>query len=140
MATRQATAVWQGTLKEGNGTLNYGKYEQPFNFISRFEGSDETNPEELLGAAHAGCFTMALNAALFRNELTPTKVKTTATVHLTKGEAGFSISQIDLDCEAEVPGADPAKFQELAEATKDSCIISRALSSVPMTLNAKLIS
>lgn len=139
MATRQATAVWEGTLKEGNGSLQYGKYNQPFNFISRFEGSGETNPEELLGAAHAGCFTMALNAALHREGFTPGKVQTTATVHLTKGEAGFSISQIDLNCEAQVPDIDPAKFQELAEATKDGCIVSRALSAVPMTLEAKLV-
>ena len=139
MATRQATAIWEGTLKEGNGSLQYGKYNQPYNFVSRFEGSGETNPEELLGAAHAGCFTMALNSAMFREGFNPVKVQTTATVHLTKGESGFSISQIELNCEAQVPDIDPAKFQELAEATKDGCIVSRALSAVPMTLNAKLV-
>lgn len=139
MATRQATATWEGTLKEGNGSVQYGKYTQPFNFISRFEGSDETNPEELLGAAHAGCFTMALNAALHRNGMTPTKVTTTAKVHLSKTDAGFSISQIDLECEASIPDADEAKFQELAEATKTGCIISQALATVPMTLNARLV-
>lgn len=139
MATRQATAVWEGTLKEGNGSLQYGKYNQPYNFVSRFEGSGETNPEELLGAAHAGCFTMALNSAMFREGFNPVKVQTTATVHLTKGESGFSISQIDLNCEAQVPDIDPAKFQEMAEATKDGCIVSRALSAVPMTVTAKLV-
>ncbi|MBK8137563.1 MAG: OsmC family peroxiredoxin [Chloroflexi bacterium] len=139
MATRQATAVWEGTLKEGNGTVSYGKYAQPFNFVSRFEGSDNTNPEELLGAAHAGCFTMALNAAMFRAGFNPVKVTTVAKVQLSKGEAGFSISQIDLECEASVPDIDPAKFQEMAEATKDTCIVSRALSAVPMTLVAKLV-
>lgn len=139
MATRQAKAVWEGTLKEGNGTLSYGKYDQPYNFVSRFEGSGETNPEELLGAAHAGCFTMALNSALFRAGANPVKVETTATVHLTKDDSGFSISKIDLNCEAQVPDVDPAKFQELAEQTKDGCIVSRALSSVPMTLTAKLV-
>jgi osmotically inducible protein OsmC len=139
MATRQATAVWEGTLKEGNGSLQYGKYNQPYNFISRFEGSGETNPEELIGAAHAGCFSMQLNSSLFREGFNPVKVQTTATVHLTKGEAGFGISQIDLNCEAQVPDIDPAKFQELAEAAKDGCIVSRALSAVPMTLTAKLV-
>ncbi len=139
MATRQASAVWEGTLKEGNGSLKYGKYEQPYNFISRFEGSGETNPEELLGAAHAGCFTMALNGALFRAGANPVKVQTTATVHLTKGDTGVSITQIELNCEAQVPDIDPAKFQELAEQTKDGCIVSRALSAVPMTLTAKLV-
>lgn len=139
MATRQATAVWEGTLKEGNGSLQYGKYNQPFNFVSRFEGSGETNPEELIGAAHAGCFSMALNNAMFGEGFTPTKVQTTATVHLTKGESGLAISQIDLNCEAHVPDIDPAKFQEMAESAKNNCIISRALSSVPMTLTAKLV-
>lgn len=139
MANRQATAVWQGTLKEGSGSLQYGAFNQAFNFVSRFEDGESTNPEQLLGAAHAGCFTMALNAALFREGANPVKVQTTAKVQLEKGEAGFSISRIELDCEAQVPDIDPARFQELAEQSKDNCIVSRALSSVPMTLNARLV-
>lgn len=138
MATRNATATWTGTLKEGTGALEFGKQNLGYNFISRFEGSDDTNPEELLAAAHAGCFSMALNAALERNGTPATSVVTTAKVHLSKGDAGFAISQIDLETTAEVPGIDPAKFQEMAEATKTGCIISRALSSVPMTLHATL--
>ncbi|MBK9123333.1 MAG: OsmC family protein [Chloroflexi bacterium] len=139
MPTRNATAVWQGTLQEGTGKVSYGPFEQNYSFMSRFENGDGTNPEELLGAAHAGCFAMALGAALGRNGTPATRVSTTAKVHLTKGEAGFSISQIDLDVEAEVPGIDDSKFQELAENTKTGCIVSRALSAVPMTLSAKLV-
>jgi osmotically inducible protein OsmC len=138
MAVRTATATWTGTLKEGTGALDFGTQHLGYNFISRFEGSADTNPEELLAAAHAGCFSMALNAALERAGTPATSVVTTAKVQLTKGEAGFSISQIDLETTAEVPGIDPAKFQEMAEATKTGCIISRALSAVPMTLVATL--
>lgn len=139
MPTRNATAVWQGTLKEGSGSVQYGTFDNPYSFSSRFEEGQGTNPEELLGAAHAGCFTMALNNRLFSNGFEPKRVTTTAKVHLTKGEAGFSISQIDLVVEAEVPGIDNAAFQEHAEATKDGCIVSKALSAVPMTLDAKLV-
>lgn len=139
MPTRDAHANWTGTLNEGSGTVKYGTYENPYSFTSRFEDGDGTNPEELLGAAHAGCYAMALNARLFRSGLEPKRVSATAKVHLTKDESGFSISQIDLVVEAEVPGLDDATFQEHAEATKDTCIISRALSAVPMTLDARLV-
>lgn len=138
MAVRTATATWTGTLKEGTGMLDFGTQHLAYNFISRFEGSADTNPEELLAAAHAGCFSMALNAALERAGTPATSVVTTAKVQLTKGETGFVISQIDLETTAEVPGIDPAKFQEMAENTKTGCIISRALSAVPMTLVATL--
>ncbi len=138
MATRTATATWTGTLKEGKGDLAFGAQNLGFNFISRFEGSAETNPEELMAAAHAGCFSMALNAALERAGTPATSVVTVANIQLTKGDAGFGISQIDLVTTAEVPGLDAAKFQEMAEATKTGCIISKALSAVPMTLVATL--
>ncbi|MCU0474656.1 MAG: OsmC family peroxiredoxin [Anaerolineae bacterium] len=138
MAVRTATATWTGTLKEGTGALDFGAQHLGYNFVSRFEGSTDTNPEELMAAAHAGCYSMALNAALERAGTPATSVVTTAKVHLTKGDAGFSISQIDLETVAEVPGIDPAKFQEMAEATKTGCIISKALSAVPMTLTATL--
>lgn len=139
MPTRDATAVWQGTLKEGAGSVKYGTFDNPYSFTSRFEDGEGTNPEELLGAAHAGCFAMALNNRLFSNGFSPNRVSATAKVHLTKGEAGFSISQIDLVVEADVPGIEDAVFQEHATATKDTCIVSKALSAVPMTLDAKLV-
>jgi len=138
MATRTATATWTGTLKEGTGALAFGSQNLGYNFVSRFEGSADTNPEELMAAAHAGCFSMALNAALERAGTPAISVETVAKVQLTKGEAGFSISQIDLETTAEVPGIDAAVFQEMAEATKTGCIISKALSAVPMTLVATL--
>jgi osmotically inducible protein OsmC len=139
MPTRNATAVWKGTLQEGTGSVSYGSYENPYSFNSRFEDGQGTNPEELLAAAHAGCYSMALNAALHRGGFTPVSVSTTAKAHLNKGEAGFSINQIDLEVEAEIPGITDAQFQEMAEATKTGCIISKALASVPMTLKATLI-
>lgn len=139
MPTRDATATWTGPFNEGTGSLKYGSLENPYSAKSRFEDGPGTNPEELLGAAHAGCYAMALNARLFRNGFEPKRVSATAKVHLTKDDTGFSISKIDLVVEAEVPGIDNAVFQEHAAATKDTCIVSRALSAVPMTLDAKLV-
>lgn len=129
MAVRTATAKWSGTLKEGKGDLSLGSgaYEGQYSFSSRFEEGTGTNPEELLGAAHAGCYSMALNVGLERAGITANYVKTTAKVHLTKGDAGMSISKVDLHVEADVPGVDPEKFNEMAEATKKDCIIARAL-------------
>jgi lipoyl-dependent peroxiredoxin len=139
---RKAEARWDGGLKGGKGTLKTqsGAVNGPYSFASRFESGTGTNPEELLGAAHAGCFTMALSAALERAGHTPTSVSTTATVHLTKGDAGFSISGIDLVTRGTVPGVSEAEFRKFAEETKIGCIVSRALSAVPMTLDAKLAS
>ncbi len=141
MPIRSAEATWQGTLKEGEGNikLESGAYDGPFNFVSRFESGPATNPEELLGAAHAGCFTMALNARLFNNGFTPTRVHTVAQVSLEKGESGFGISHIHLITEAEVPNLSAEDFAAHAEATKETCIVSRALSAVPMSLEAKLV-
>lgn len=138
MATRTATATWTGTLREGKGDLAFSSQNLSYNFISRFEGSAETNPEELLAAAHAGCFSMALNAKLERAGTPAKSVVTVAKVQLAKGESGFYISQIDLETTVEADGVDAAKFQELAEDTKDTCIVSKALSAVPMTLVATL--
>jgi osmotically inducible protein OsmC len=140
MATRTANARWEGTLKEGTGHLKVGSgaYEGAYNFISRFEGSAATNPEELLGAAHAGCYSMALNAALERNGFPAKYVHTTAQVHLTKGESGFSISKIELVTEAEVPNIENDKFQQFAADTLKGCIISRALAAVEMSVEATL--
>jgi osmotically inducible protein OsmC len=141
MPTRNAEATWQGTLKEGSGSvkLGSGTFEGPFTWASRFDTGAETNPEELLGAAHAGCFTMALNNRLFTNGFAPVRVHTVAQVALEKGESGMSISHIHLVTEAEIPNIDEATFKQHAEATKDTCIVSRALASVPMTIDAKLV-
>ena len=139
MATRKSEATWRGTLKEGSGTMKLGSglYEGPFTYASRFEEGKGTNPEELIGAAHAGCFSMFLSALLTNNGFTPTHIHTTATVHL---EAGPTISKIELNCEAEVPGLDEAKFAELAQQAKIGCPVSKALAAVnEIVLNAKLV-
>lgn len=139
---RKAEARWNGGLKGGNGNLKVGSgaFSGPYSFAGRFESGGGTNPEELLGAAHAGCFTMALSAALERAGHTPASVTTTATVHLTKGDAGFSISGIDLVTHGVVAGISEAEFRKFAEDTKTGCIVSRALSAVPMTVSATLAS
>lgn len=140
MAVSTSSATWQGTLKEGAGTMKVGAghYEGPFTFASRFESSGKgTNPEELIGAAHAGCYSMFLSALITNNGLTPTRVHTTATVHL---GAGPAISKIELNCEAQVPGLDAAKFDELAAQAKANCPVSKALAGVgEIVLNAKLV-
>ena len=141
MAVRKAQAVWNGGLQDGNGHLKTGSgaVDQNYSFSSRFEEGAGTNPEELLGAAHAGCFSMALASGLGKAGFSPKRVSTTAAVHLTKTDAGLAISRIDLTTEAEVPGIDAATFAEHAEATKKGCIVSRALAAVEMRLDAKLV-
>jgi osmotically inducible protein OsmC len=141
MAVRKSNAVWNGNLTEGAGTvrLGSGAFEGRYSFTSRFEEGTGTNPEELLGAAHAACFSMALAAGLAKAGFAPKRVATEARVHLGKVDAGFAITRIDLTCEAEVPGIDAATFREHAEGTKKGCIVSRALSAVEMTLDAKLV-
>ena len=117
--------------------LGSGLYEGPFTYASRFESGEGTNPEELIGAAHAGCFSMFLAALLGNQGYTPTRIHTTATVHLTEGP---TISKIELDCEAEVPGASPEEFAELAQKAKAGCPVSKALAAVDeIVLNAKLV-
>jgi lipoyl-dependent peroxiredoxin len=141
MATRTSSARWQGTLKDGSGTLALGSgaYEGSYSFVSRFEEGPETNPEELIAAALAGCFSMALSNTLSQAGFPPNSVDTNATVHLEKGESGFSISRIDLVTTGDVPGVDEAEFRKHAEATKSGCIVSRALAAVPKTLDATLV-
>lgn len=141
MAIRTAKAAWNGSLQEGNGTmaLGSGAFEGPYSFSSRFEDGKGTNPEELLGAAHAGCYSMALAAGLGRAGFAPKRVETETKVHLGKTEAGLAITRIDISTRAEVPGLDEATFQKHAEDTKKGCIVSRALAAVEMTLDAKLI-
>jgi osmotically inducible protein OsmC len=141
MATRQASAEWTGSLKEGSGqmSLGSGSYTGPFSFVSRFENGSGTNPEELIGAAHAGCFSMALSAGLGKAGHPPASIRTTSKVHLGTSDAGPTITRIDLDVEGEVPGIDQATFQQHAETAKKACAVSRALAGVgEITLNAKL--
>ncbi len=140
MITRTADARWEGDLKSGKGNIKLGSgaFEGPYSFSTRFEGTQGANPEELLGAAHAGCFTMALSNGLAQAGFPVTKLETTATVHLEKTAAGFAISGITLETRGVVPGVTDAEFQRLAEATKVNCIVSKALASVPMTLKATL--
>ena len=135
MPTRKAEAEWKGNFKEGGGTIKFGNFSGPYSFASRFESGSGTNPEELLGAAHAGCFSMALTAGLVKAGINPKRVKTVASVTIDNG----AIQGIALDCEAEVPGLDDAKFQEHANAAKEGCPISKALKAVPITLKAKLV-
>jgi osmotically inducible protein OsmC len=141
MAVRTANAQWDGTLREGKGHMRFGggAFDGAYSFASRFEEGPGTNPEELIGAAHAGCFSMALSGELGRAGHEPTRVATTARVHLVKGDAGFEIRRIELDTEAEVPGIGEEKFQELAEAAKKGCPVSRALAATEITLQARLV-
>jgi len=135
-----AEAEWKGTLKEGAGTmkLGSGSYEGAFTYASRFADGKGTNPEELIGAAHAGCFSMFLSALLTNAGFTPTRIHTTAKVHL---GAGPAIDKIELNTEAEVPGIDEAAFQEKAAAAKAGCPVSKALAAVgDIQLTAKLVS
>ncbi len=138
---RKAEATWQGDLKSGKGTLAVGSkaFSGPFSFISRFEGSGDTNPEELLGAAHAGCFSMALSNSLAMAGHVVTSVTTTAVVSANKTDAGFAVTGIALITRGVVPGLSAEQFQKVAEETKTGCIISRALAAVPMTLDAQLV-
>jgi osmotically inducible protein OsmC len=138
MAVRTSSAEWKGTLKEGAGTMKLGSgaYEGPFTYASRFESGPGTNPEELIGAAHAGCFSMFLSALLSNAGFQPTRIRTTATVHL---GAGPTIELIELNTEAQVPGLDEAKFLEQAEAAKKNCPVSKALAGPQIKLNAKLV-
>ncbi len=142
MPVRKASAVWEGGIKDGHGTvkLGSGAFEGRYSFSSRFEEGTGTNPEELIGAAHAGCFSMALSAGLGRAGLTPTRVSTTAKVHLEKVGEGFKITRIELDNESVVPGTDDATFQEHARKAKEGCPVSQALGGVEITLNARLVS
>jgi osmotically inducible protein OsmC len=137
---RKASARWSGDLRSGTGSVRLGSgvFEGPFSFKSRFEDGSDTNPEELLGAAHAACFTMALSAQLAKNGHAPRRVDTEAVVHLDKVGQGSQITRIDLSTRGDVPGVSEAEFQRLAEETKVNCIVSKALASVPMTVRASL--
>lgn len=143
MPTRRAEAVWQGTLKEGAGTVKGGSgmFDLPYTWKGRFEEeASKTNPEELVGAAHAGCYAMFLSAQLTNAGFTPTRIHATADVALGRDDKGPVVENITLNVEAQVAGVSQEQFNELAEKSKALCPISRALASTPITLNAKLIS
>jgi len=139
MSVRTAKAKWNGTLKDGAGTMNFSDYSGPFTFVSRFEEGKGTNPEELIGAAHAGCYSMFLSALISGEKLSPESVTTTASVHLGKDDIGPVISKIDLSCEVKCPGLSQEKFKELAAAAKAKCPVSRLVASAHISLDAKLV-
>jgi len=141
MPTRRASARWEGTLPQGNGTmkLQSGAFEGRYSFSSRFEEGTGSNPEELIAAAHAGCFSMALSGGLGRAGFTPEYVSTEAAVTVEKQEAGFRITKSHLTCEAKVPGMSREAFLEAAQAAKAGCPVSAALASVEITLDATLV-
>jgi lipoyl-dependent peroxiredoxin len=141
MPIRTASARWSGNLTEGSGTIKTGKggYQGNYSFKSRFEEGEGTNPEELIGAAHAGCFSMAFSKGLADAGFTPNSVDTTAKVHLDRGDAGFSVTRIELETTGDVPGIDESTFQKMAEDAKANCPISRLLSpGAQISLTAKL--
>jgi osmotically inducible protein OsmC len=133
--------VWEGTLKEGKGNMKLGSgaFDGPYSFSSRFENGKGTNPEELIGAAEAGCFSMALAFNLEKAGHPAKRVSTTATVKLEQASGGFKITSIDLKTEAAVPGMDAAKFREQAELTKKTCPVSVVLAGTQINLDAKLL-
>ena len=137
---RKASAVWRGSLKEGKGSMKFesGAFEGAYSFSSRFESGTGTNPEELIGAAHAGCFSMAFSATLGEAGYPPEEIATSAEVTLEAQEGGFAITGIALSTEASVPGIDEATFLKLAEEAKTGCPVSKALAAIDITLNAKL--
>lgn len=141
MPKRTAAAEWNGNLLNGQGTMKFGSgaFEGAYSFKSRFEEGTGTNPEELIAAAHAGCFSMAFSAILAEAGFEPKSVKTTAEVSIEKVGDGFAITKSELRTEADVPGIDEATFQEKAIAAKSGCPVSRVLAGAQITLEAKLM-
>jgi len=141
MPVRNAEAEWKGNLIEGQGHMKMasGSYDGPFTFKSRMESGPGTNPEELIAAAHAGCFSMALSATLAKAGFEPKRVHTKAAVRFEKVGDGFAITQIDLTTVGEIPGIDNAKFQELAQGAKAGCPVSKALAGTKINLVANLV-
>ena len=141
MPTRNAEATWEGDLKSGKGNMKLagGAYNGAYSFASRFEQGTGTNPEELIAAAHAGCFSMALSHGLAQAGFPPKRVHTTARVHLEKAEGGFAIPRIDLETEANVPNITEDAFRQQAETAKKNCPVSKLLKGADITLNARLV-
>ena len=140
MTIRKAKAVWDGNLKQGRGTISLGgnDVQLPYGFAARFEDGTGSNPEELIGGAHAGCFSMALAHELSEAGHPPTQIETTAHVQLEKSGDGFVIPKIELQTKAEVPGVDDETFQRFAQEAKENCPVSKALSATEITLSAEL--
>jgi lipoyl-dependent peroxiredoxin len=140
MPTRKAHARWEGSIKEGKGQVDFGNgaFKAAYSFASRFEDGQGTNPEELLGAAHAGCFAMALSLILGNAGFKPDYIDATAQVTISPQDGGFKITRSHLLCEAKVPGIDAAAFNRSAEAAKAGCPVSQALSGTAVTLEARL--
>ncbi len=141
MVIREARAQWEGDLRSGKGSMRLGSgaFEGPFSFKSRFEDGAGTNPEELLGAAHAGCFSMAFSNMLSEAGHPPTRVQTRARVHFGVVDGKATITRIELSCEADVPGIDESTFQDIAAKAKVGCPVSRALTGVEIELDARLV-
>jgi osmotically inducible protein OsmC len=139
MSVRKAKSEWNGTLKDGKGTMNFSNYSGPFTFKSRFEEGTGTNPEELVGAAHSGCYSMFLAALISGEGLTPESVETTAKVHLGKDDSGPVITTIELDSQVKCDGLSQEKFEELAAAAKAGCPISRLVAPTEVKLKAVLL-
>jgi lipoyl-dependent peroxiredoxin len=141
MAERSAKASWEGGLTDGKGTmaLGSGAFEGSFSFATRMGDEPGTNPEELIGAALAGCYSMALNATLEKGGNKPKSINTEAKVHFGKDDAGFAIRSIDLNVKADVEGLDDEKFQQVAEDVKKTCPVSKALAATPINLSASLV-
>ena len=141
MPKRSASAVWQGGLKAGNGTLKVprGNFEAPYSFPSRFEEGSGLSPEDLIGAAHAGCFSMAFAAGLEKAGFTPSSVETTATVSLEPVDGAMTINKIHLDTSARVPNIDESAFQQQAEEAKKNCPVLRLYKGAEITVTAKLL-
>ena len=141
MPTRTSSARWEGDLKSGNGTVSTdsGTFQGSYSFPSRFESGQGTNPEELIAAAHAACYSMALSNGLAKAGFTPTSVETSAAVQFGPIEGGFAITRIDLTTRGDVPGIDAADFEKHAADAKAGCPISKALAAVEITLDAKLV-
>ena len=140
MTIKTSTAEWNGNLKQGSGRMKVGAtgFEGPYTFSSRFETGKGTSPEELIAAAHAGCFSMQFSDFLAVAGHTPKSVRTSAKVHVEVVGSGHSITKIELITEGDVPGVSDAEFQTLAESAKDKCPVSRALKAVPVTVHATL--
>lgn len=139
MSVRTANAQWNGTLKNGKGIMSFSNYKGPYTFASRFEKGEGTNPEELVGAAISGCYSMFLSALISEEGLNPESVQTTAKVHLESDNIGPVITKIELDCKVKCEGLSQYKFDELANASKEKCPISRLYSSANKVLTANLI-
>jgi len=141
MPVRTAEAEWRGNLKDGKGKVKgqSGALDAPYSFATRFESKQGTNPEELIGAAHAGCFSMFLSGGLSKAGHEPKRVHTKASVHLEKVGEGFGITKIELDCEAEVPGISEQVFMEQANSAKANCPVSKALTGTQISLKARLV-